>query len=151
MATNRRLPHLGPDETASENRACRTAYKCTKKQWTAGYYADADNDDLLAPAGKVVEQLSEHQCEGFLEAYTLTGRHGVWSTYESFVHVVDSMVNQHCKWLEACRREIPWRAPIAGLNILLTSHVWRQDHNGFSHQDPASSTCCSTRPTTPMW
>ena len=134
VAANDDFRIFGPDETASNR--LQDAYKCTKKQWTAGYYADADNDDLLAPAGKVVEQLSEHQCEGFLEAYTLTGRHGVWSTYESFVHVVDSMVNQHCKWLEACRREIPWRAPIAGLNILLTSHVWRQDHNGFSHQDP---------------
>ena len=95
-----------------------------------------DNDELLCPSGKVVEQLSEHQCEGFLEGYVLTGRSGVWSSYESFIHVVDSMVNQHCKWLEATVREIPWRAPIAGLNILLSSHVWRQDHNGFSHQDP---------------
>ena len=74
----------------------------TRKQWDGGHYADADNDELLAPTGRVVEQLSEHQCEGFLEAYTLTGRHGVWSSYESFVHIVDSMVNQHCKWLEAC-------------------------------------------------
>ena len=133
VAANDDFRIFGPDETASNR--LQDAYKYTKKQWTAGYYADADNDDLLAPAGKVVEQLSEHQCEGFLEAYTLTGRHGVWSTYESFVHVVDSMVNQHCKWLEACRRDTLAR-PIAGLNIFLTSHVWRQDHNGFSHQDP---------------
>lgn len=125
---------FGPDETASNR--LQDAYKFTQKQWEGGFYADADNDQLLSPSGKVVEQLSEHQCEGFLEAYLLTGRHGVWSTYESFVHVVDSMVNQHCKWLEATVREIPWRKPIAGLNILLTSHVWRQDHNGFSHQDP---------------
>ena len=125
---------FGPDETASNR--LQDAYKVTAKQWEGGYYADADNDELLAPTGKVVEQLSEHQCEGFLEAYVLTGRHGVWSSYESFIHVVDSMVNQHCKWLEATVREIPWRAPIAGLNILLSSHVWRQDHNGFSHQDP---------------
>ena len=125
---------FGPDETASNR--LQDAYKYTVKQWEGGYYADADNDELLAPQGKVVEQLSEHQCEGFLEAYVLTGRHGVWSSYESFIHVVDSMVNQHCKWLEATVREIPWRKPIAGLNILLSSHVWRQDHNGFSHQDP---------------
>ena len=125
---------FGPDETASNR--LQDAYKHTKKQWEGGYYADADNDELLAPSGKVVEQLSEHQCEGFLEGYVLTGRHGVWSSYESFVHVVDSMVNQHCKWLEATVREIPWRKPVAGLNILLSSHVWRQDHNGFSHQDP---------------
>ena len=125
---------FGPDETASNR--LQDAYKHTRKQWEGGYYADADNDELLAPSGKVVEQLSEHQCEGFLEGYVLTGRHGVWSSYESFVHVVDSMVNQHCKWLEATVREIPWRKPVAGLNILLSSHVWRQDHNGFSHQDP---------------
>ena len=126
---------FGPDETASNR--LQDAYQVTKKQWEAGdAYADEANDELLAPSGKVIEQLSEHQCEGMLEAYVLTGRHGVWSSYESFVHVVDSMVNQHCKWLEATKREIPWRAPIAGLNILLSSHVWRQDHNGFSHQDP---------------
>ena len=126
---------FGPDETASNR--LQDAYQVTRKQWEAGdTHADAANDELLAPSGKVIEQLSEHQCEGFLEAYVLTGRHGVWSSYESFVHVVDSMVNQHCKWLEATKREIPWRKPIAGLNILLSSHVWRQDHNGFSHQDP---------------
>ena len=125
---------FGPDETASNR--LQDAYQVTRKQWEGGSYEDAENDDLLAQRGKVVEQLSEHQCEGFLESYLLTGRHGVWSTYESFVHVVDSMVNQHCKWLEATVREIPWRKPISGLNILLTSHVWRQDHNGFSHQDP---------------
>ena len=125
---------FGPDETASNR--LQDAYQYTNKQWEGGSYADADNDELLSTHGKVVEQLSEHQCEGFLEAYVLTGRHGVWSSYESFIHVVDSMVNQHCKWLEATVREIPWRKPIAGLNILLSSHVWRQDHNGFSHQDP---------------
>ena len=134
LAANDDFRIFGPDETASNR--LQDAYKVTKKQWEAGYHADADNDELLSTSGKVIEQLSEHQCEGFLEAYLLTGRHGVWSTYESFVHVVDSMVNQHCKWLEATVREIPWREPIAGLNILLTSHVWRQDHNGFSHQDP---------------
>ena len=125
---------FGPDETASNR--LQDAYRVTNKQWEGGCYADVDNDQLLAPHGKVIEQLSEHQCEGMLEAYLLTGRHGVWSSYESFVHVVDSMVNQHCKWLEATVREIPWRKPIAGLNLLLSSHVWRQDHNGFSHQDP---------------
>lgn len=125
---------FGPDETAS-NRLQETL-KVSSKQWMANYYEDEANDALLAPEGKVIEQLSEHQCEGFLEGYVLTGRHGIWSSYESFGHVVDSMVNQHCKWLESCVREVPWRAPIAALNILLTSHVWRQDHNGFSHQDP---------------
>lgn len=137
---------FGPDETASNR--LQAAYKVTKKQWDAGFYEDEANDELLAGSGKVVEQLSEHQCEGFLEAYVLTGRSGVWSSYESFVHVVDSMVNQHCKWLEATKREIPWRAPISGLNILLSSHVWRQDHNGSRTRTPALSTCCSTRPTT---
>ena len=131
LAANDDFRIFGPDETASNR--LQDAYAATKKQWLAGHYADADNDDLLAPEGRVIEQLSEHQCEGFLEAYVLTGRHGVWSSYD---HVVDSMVNQHCKWLEATKREIPWRAPISGLNILLSSHVWRQDHNGFSHQDP---------------
>ena len=134
LAKNDDFRIFGPDETASNR--LQDCYAATSKQWLAGHYADADNDDLLAPSGRVIEQLSEHQCEGFLEAYVLTGRHGVWSSYESFVHVVDSMVNQHCKWLEATKREIPWRAPISGLNILLSSHVWRQDHNGFSHQDP---------------
>lgn len=134
LAANDDFRIFGPDETASNR--LQDAYTETKKQWLAGHYADADNDELLAPAGRVIEQLSEHQCEGFFEAYVLTGRHGVWSSYESFVHVVDSMVNQHCKWLEATKREIPWRAPISGLNVLLSSHVWRQDHNGFSHQDP---------------
>lgn len=134
MELNDNFRVFGPDETASNR--LQDAYRITKKQWQGGYYADADNDELLSPCGRVVEQLSEHQCEGFLEAYVLTGRHGVWSSYESFIHVVDSMVNQHCKWLEATIREIPWRKPIAGLNLLLSSHVWRQDHNGFSHQDP---------------
>ena len=90
----------------------------------------------MAVTGQVTEQLSEHQMEGFLEAYLLTGRHGIWSSYESFVHVIDSMLNQHAKWLEATVREIPWRKPISSMNLLVSSHVWRQDHNGFSHQDP---------------
>jgi xylulose-5-phosphate/fructose-6-phosphate phosphoketolase len=89
----------------------------------------------LAVDGRVMEILSEHMCQGWLEGYLLTGRHGLFNCYEAFVHIVDSMVNQHAKWLKSCK-EIPWRAPIASLNYLLTSHVWRQDHNGFSHQDP---------------
>jgi xylulose-5-phosphate/fructose-6-phosphate phosphoketolase len=94
------------------------------------------DDDHLSPDGRVMEILSEHTCQGWLEGYLLTGRHGFFSTYEAFVHVIDSMFNQHAKWLKVTRSEIPWRAPIASLNYLLTSHVWRQDHNGFSHQDP---------------
>ena len=93
------------------------------------------DDDHLAPDGRVMEVLSEHQCQGWLEGYLLTGRHGFFSCYEAFIHIIDSMVNQHAKWLKVCR-EIPWRRPVASLNYLLSSHVWRQDHNGFSHQDP---------------
>src|SRR5205085_5369587 len=89
----------------------------------------------LAPDGQVIEMLSETTCQGWLEGYLLTGRHGLFTTYEAFVHIVDSMFNQHAKWLKTSR-DIPWRAPIASLNYLLTSHVWRQDHNGFTHQDP---------------
>ena len=92
-------------------------------------------DDHVAPAGRVMEMLSEHQCEGWLEGYLLTGRHGFFSCYEAFIHIVDSMFNQHAKWLKVTNH-IPWRRPIASLNYLLSSHVWRQDHNGFSHQDP---------------
>ena len=92
-------------------------------------------DDHLAPTGRVMEMLSEHQCEGWLEGYLLTGRHGLFNSYEAFIHIIDSMFNQHAKWLKVTRH-IPWRRPIASLNILLASHVWRQDHNGFTHQDP---------------
>ena len=92
-------------------------------------------DDHLAPDGRVMEMLSEHQCQGWLEGYLLTGRHGFFSCYEAFIHIIDSMFNQHAKWLKVCN-QIPWRRPIASLNYLLSSHVWRQDHNGFSHQDP---------------
>jgi xylulose-5-phosphate/fructose-6-phosphate phosphoketolase len=92
-------------------------------------------DDHLAPNGRVMEMLSEHQCQGWLEGYLLTGRHGFFSCYEAFIHIIDSMLNQHAKWLKVCN-EIRWRRPIASLNYLLSSHVWRQDHNGFSHQDP---------------
>ncbi len=93
------------------------------------------NDDHVAPDGRVMEVLSEHMCQGWLEGYLLTGRHGFFSCYEAFIHIIDSMFNQHAKWLKVTRT-IPWRKPIASLNYLLTSHVWRQDHNGFSHQDP---------------
>ena len=92
-------------------------------------------DDHLAPDGRVMEVLSEHLCQGWLEGYLLTGRHGLFNCYEAFIHIIDSMFNQHAKWLKTTRH-IPWRAPIASLNYLLSSHVWRQDHNGFSHQDP---------------
>jgi xylulose-5-phosphate/fructose-6-phosphate phosphoketolase len=93
-------------------------------------------DDHLSPDGRVMEILSEHTCQGWLEGYLLTGRHGLFSCYEAFIHIIDSMFNQHAKWLKVTSKEIPWRRPIASLNYLLTSHVWRQDHNGFSHQDP---------------
>ena len=124
---------FGPDETASNR--LQAAYEVTNKQWDAGYLSD-QVDEHMAVTGQVTEQLSEHQMEGFLEGYLLTGRHGIWSSYESFVHVIDSMLNQHAKWLEATVREIPWRKPISSMNLLVSSHVWRQDHNGFSHQDP---------------
>ena len=96
---------------------------------------DLPYDDHLAPDGRVMEMLSEHQCQGWLEGYLLTGRHGFFSCYEAFIHIINSMFNQHAKWLKVCNH-IPWRRPIASLNYLLSSHVWRQDHNGFSHQDP---------------
>ncbi|MBQ1283229.1 MAG: phosphoketolase [Bifidobacteriaceae bacterium] len=124
---------FGPDETASNR--LQAAYEVTDKQWDNGYLSSLV-DEHMAVTGQVTEQLSEHQMEGFLEAYLLTGRHGIWSSYESFVHVIDSMLNQHAKWLEATVREIPWRQPISSMNLLVSSHVWRQDHNGFSHQDP---------------
>jgi xylulose-5-phosphate/fructose-6-phosphate phosphoketolase len=121
---------FGPDETASNRLSA--VFDVTDKVWAGEILPEDDN---LARAGRVVEMLSEHQCQGWLEGYLLTGRHGVFSCYEAFIHIVDSMVNQHAKWLKVTR-EIPWRRPIASLNYLLTSHVWRQDHNGFSHQDP---------------
>ncbi|WP_035849909.1 phosphoketolase family protein [Kitasatospora azatica] len=121
---------VGPDETASNR--LQAVYAATGKAWQAD---TLPTDEHLARDGRVLEILSEHTCQGWLEGYLLTGRHGLFSCYEAFVHIVDSMVNQHIKWLRTSR-EIPWRAPIASLNYLLTSHVWRQDHNGFSHQDP---------------
>lgn len=122
---------FGPDETAS-NRLAPAVYEYTEKQWNAEILP---SDDHLARAGRVMEVLSEHQCQGWLEGYLLTGRHGIFNSYEAFIHIVDSMFNQHAKWLESAA-EIAWRRPISSLNYLLSSHVWRQDHNGFSHQDP---------------
>ena len=104
----------------------------TDRAWLAEII---DGDDHLAPAGRVMEVLSEHLCQGWLEGYLLTGRHGLFNCYEAFVHIVDSMFNQHAKWLKVTR-QLDWRRPIPSLNYLLSSHVWRQDHNGFSHQDP---------------
>ena len=123
---------FGPDETASNR--LQAVYDVTAKQWMADY-EQHDHLENLAPSGRVMEMLSEHQCQGWLEGYLLTGRHGMFSSYEAFIHIVDSMVNQHAKWLKVTN-EIEWRRPIASLNYLLSSHVWRQDHNGFSHQDP---------------
>ncbi|MGX5679773.1 phosphoketolase family protein [Schumannella luteola] len=123
---------FGPDETASNR--LQAVFEATDKQWDAGY-EPIDVDNHLARAGRVVEMLSEHQCQGWLEGYLLTGRHGLLNSYEAFIHIVDSMVNQHAKWLKASS-EVPWRRSISSLNYLLSSHVWRQDHNGFSHQDP---------------
>jgi len=123
---------FGPDETASNR--LQAVFDVTDKQWNAEYLP-TDVDDHLARMGRVVEMLSEHQCQGWLEGYLLTGRHGLITSYEAFIHIVDSMFNQHAKWLKVTNH-IPWRRPIASLNYLLSSHVWRQDHNGFSHQDP---------------
>jgi xylulose-5-phosphate/fructose-6-phosphate phosphoketolase len=122
---------MSPDETNSNRLGA--LFEVTDRAWMADM---VDGDDHLAPTGRVMEILSEHTCQGWLEGYLLTGRHGLFATYEAFVHVVDSMFNQHAKWLKTTRNEIPWRASIASLNYLLSSHVWRQDHNGFSHQDP---------------
>ncbi|GAA2003443.1 phosphoketolase family protein [Catenulispora subtropica] len=122
---------FGPDETASNRLGA--VLEATGRTWLAD--AEPGDDADLAPDGRVMEILSEHTCQGWLEGYLLTGRHGFFSCYEAFIHLVDSMFNQHAKWLKTTR-QIPWRRPIASLNYLLTSHVWRQDHNGFSHQDP---------------
>ena len=124
---------FGPDETASNRLAA--VYEATKKTWLAELRPeDADGGELAAD-GRVMEMLSEHTLEGWLEGYLLTGRHGFFSTYEAFAHVIDSMFNQHAKWLDIARG-LPWRAPVSSLNLLITSTVWRQDHNGFTHQDP---------------
>ncbi|MFS8775850.1 phosphoketolase family protein [Synechococcus sp. W65.1] len=121
---------FGPDETASNR--LDAVFEASDRTWVAPTY---DYDEYLSPDGRVMEILSEHVCQGWLEGYLLTGRHGFFSCYEAFIHLVDSMFNQHAKWLKTSRH-IPWRRPIPSLNYLLTSHVWRQDHNGFSHQDP---------------
>ncbi|MBI3456544.1 MAG: phosphoketolase family protein [Candidatus Rokubacteria bacterium] len=122
---------FGPDETASNR--LDALFEVTDRTWLGERLPE---DEHLSPNGRVMEILSEHTCQGWLEGYLLTGRHGFFSSYEAFIHIVDSMFNQHAKWLKVAGHEIPWRAPIASLNYLLTSHVWRQDHNGFSHQDP---------------
>jgi xylulose-5-phosphate/fructose-6-phosphate phosphoketolase len=130
---NQRPRHFrlfGPDETNSNR--LNAVFEVTDRQWTAQTVAD---DDHLAAEGSVMEVLSEHLCQGWLEGYLLTGRHGLFNSYEAFIHIVDSMFNQHAKWLKVTR-QIPWRRPLASLNYLLSSHVWRQDHNGFTHQDP---------------
>jgi xylulose-5-phosphate/fructose-6-phosphate phosphoketolase len=124
---------FGPDENTSNK--LDAVYEASKKLWLADYLPEDADGGELAPDGRVMELLSEHTLEGWLEGYLLTGRHGFFSTYESFVHVIDSMFNQHAKWLESCR-DVPWRAPVSSLNLLITSTVWRQDHNGFTHQDP---------------
>ena len=121
---------MGPDETSSNR--LQAVFEATNRAWDAEV---EPNDEHLAADGRVMEVLSEHMCEGWLEGYLLTGRHGLFNCYEAFIHIIDSMFNQHAKWLKVTRH-IPWRRPIASLNYLLTSHVWRQDHNGFSHQDP---------------
>jgi xylulose-5-phosphate/fructose-6-phosphate phosphoketolase len=128
--TDRNFRIFGPDETVSNK--LDAIFEVTQRQWDAPIIA---SDEFLAPGGSVMEMLSEHQCEGWLEGYLLTGRHGLFNCYEAFVHIVDSMFNQHAKWLKTSL-ELPWRRKIASLNILLTSTVWRQDHNGFTHQDP---------------
>jgi xylulose-5-phosphate/fructose-6-phosphate phosphoketolase len=131
IAANRdRFRLMGPDETASNR--LQNVFEQTDRAWDA---QTVPGDDHLAPDGRVMEVLSEHLCQGWLEGYLLTGRHGLFNCYEAFTHIVDSMVNQHAKWLKVTR-DIPWRRPIASLTYLLSSHVWRQDHNGFSHQDP---------------
>ncbi|MEM9517454.1 MAG: phosphoketolase family protein, partial [Actinomycetota bacterium] len=121
---------FGPDETASNR--LDAVYEVSGKTW---HLEQLDTDIALEPDGRVMEMLSEHQCQGWLEGYLLTGRHGLFSCYEAFIHIIDSMFNQHAKWLKVTR-SLGWREPISSLNYLLTSHVWRQDHNGFSHQDP---------------
>jgi xylulose-5-phosphate/fructose-6-phosphate phosphoketolase len=121
---------MGPDETNSNRLG--SVFEVTDRAWLGEI---EPTDDHLAPDGRVMEVLSEHLCQGWLEGYLLTGRHGLFNCYEAFIHIVDSMFNQHAKWLKVTR-DIPWRRPVASLNYLLSSHVWRQDHNGFSHQDP---------------
>jgi xylulose-5-phosphate/fructose-6-phosphate phosphoketolase len=124
---------FGPDETQSNQ--LQAIYEVAKKVWMGEYFPEDADGGELAQEGRVMEMLSEHTVEGWLEGYTLSGRHGLINSYEPFIHVIDSMFNQHAKWLEKCN-ELPWRAKVASLNLLITALVWRQDHNGFSHQDP---------------
>eukprot|EP01113_Clastostelium_recurvatum_P036628 TRINITY_DN525_c0_g1_i4.p1 TRINITY_DN525_c0_g1~~TRINITY_DN525_c0_g1_i4.p1 ORF type:complete len:794 (-),score=211.18 TRINITY_DN525_c0_g1_i4:189-2570(-) len=125
---------FGPDETASNK--LQGIYSASNKTWMAEIKPEDADGTEISTNGRVMEMLSEHTLEGWIEGYALTGRHGLFSTYESFVHVIDSMFNQHCKWLESCKKVLTWRAPIPSINLLITSLVWRQDHNGFTHQDP---------------
>jgi len=124
---------FGPDETQSNR--LEAIYEVAKKVWMAEYFPEDSDGGELAPNGRVMEMLSEHTVEGWLEGYILSGRHGLLNSYEPFIHVIDSMFNQHAKWLEKCN-ELPWRADVSSLNLLITALVWRQDHNGFTHQDP---------------
>jgi len=130
-ADHRNFRVVSPDELASNRWGA--LFEVTNRVWMA---QRLESDDHLAPEGRIMEMLSEHTCQGWLEGYLLTGRHGFFSCYEAFIHLIDSMFNQHAKWLKVTAKEIAWRRPVASLNYLLTSHVWRQDHNGFSHQDP---------------
>ncbi len=125
---------FGPDETASNK--LDAIYQASPKTWMEEYKPQDEDGGFLSPAGRVMEMLSEHTLEGWLEGYVLTGRHGIFNSYEAFVHIIDSMFNQHAKWLEKSKQETRWRAPISSLNLLISSLVWRQDHNGFTHQDP---------------
>ncbi|NCR10837.1 MAG: phosphoketolase family protein [Microcystis aeruginosa LG13-11] len=125
---------FGPDETASNRLAA--LYEVTKKAWLADTYPEDLDGSQLSPDGRVMEMLSEHTLVGWLEGYLLSGRHGLFHSYEAFAHVIDSMFNQHAKWLDICKNHVPWRASVSSWNLLLSSVVWRQDHNGFSHQDP---------------
>jgi xylulose-5-phosphate/fructose-6-phosphate phosphoketolase len=125
---------FGPDETASNR--LQALYEASKKTWLAGYGPEDADGGELAPDGRVMEILTEHTLEGWAEGYVLTGRHAFFASYEAFFHIIDSMINQHAKWLEKCKTEVAWRASIPSLNLLVTSTVWRQDHNGFTHQDP---------------
>ncbi len=125
---------FGPDETASNR--LQSIYEVSKKTWMADLLPEDADGGELARDGRVMEMLSEHTLLGWMEGYLLTGRHGLFHTYEAFAHVIDSMFNQHAKWLDISKNKVPWRAPVASENILLSSTVWRQDHNGFSHQDP---------------
>ena len=124
---------FGPDETQSNR--LEAIYEVAKKVWMGEYFPEDADGGELAPNGRVMEMLSEHTVEGWLEGYILSGRHGLLNSYEPFIHVIDSMFNQHAKWLEKCN-ELPWRAKVSSLNLLITALVWRQDHNGFTHQDP---------------